>query len=153
MTTEEHNKYLAWTFIGHGAFQLLLWVLVMVFIFLILPPSRGGDPPRAFIWTMIAFMTVFQSLFVIPSFVAAWGLLKHKSWARVASIIAGVIAALNVPLGTAACAYSMWFFLGDKWKEVYGEPGPSQDAERRILADDLNARWTGMRTDEKGEVT
>ena len=156
MTAEEHNKYIAWAFIAHGGFQVLFLVVMMLFFGFILTlpsgPGGPGGPPDGFVWTMLAFMSVFQSFFIIPSFIAAYGLLNQKSWARIASITAGVIAAMNVPLGTAAALYSLWFFLGDKWKELYGDRTPAGEEEHRRLVADLHTRWTGMETDEKGEI-
>jgi hypothetical protein len=96
---------------------------------------------------------------VVPSFTAAYALLKRKSWARVAAIVAGVVSAMNVPLGTAACAYSLWFFLGDNWKEIYHPALHFEDIEDsapisdpRQLTAARDARWSGYHTNEKGEI-
>ena len=101
---------------------------------------------------MMGFVAFFQMLFIAPSFVAAYALRNKKPWARLASIIAGVVSAVNVPLGTAACVYAMWFFFGENWKEVYAQPD-ARLAERHQLSSDLEAKWTGIQTDERGEVT
>jgi hypothetical protein len=155
MTGEEHNRNIAWAFIAHGSFQILFTLVMMLFFGFIfsLPPTPGrGAPANAILWPMLAFFSIFQAFFVVPSFVAAWGLLKQRSWARMASITAGVIAAMNVPLGTLAAIYSLWFFLGDKWKNMYSEATPSDEKDSSQLLADLHTRWTGMKTDEKGEV-
>jgi hypothetical protein len=158
MTNEEHNKYLAWTFIGHGAFQLFVTLLMfVVFAFAFTPGTT--PPPMEFLLIIFGFMFMFQMLFVVPSFTAAYALLKRKSWARVAAIVAGVVSAMNVPLGTAACAYSLWFFLGDNWKDVYHPASRFGDTD--VLASDPDprqlaareARWSGYHTDEQGEIT
>jgi hypothetical protein len=157
VTSEEHNKYIAWTFTAHAAFQtLMLLVILLFFGFLLssMPPGRNpGAPPSAFIWTVMLFMTVFQSFLIIPSGIAAWGLFERKPWARMASIVAGVIAGMNLPLGTAAAVYSLWFFLGDRWKDIYGGSPVTAESDQGQLMSDMRDRWTGMRTDEKGEVT
>lgn len=125
MTDEQHNRYIAWSFLAHAGFQLLMLIMIVaifsVFLFVPIEPGKPGPPPKAFFGVMIAFMTVFQLLFAAPSMIAAYGLLKRKSWARIASIVAAVISAMNVPIGTAACVYSLWFFLGENWKSVYPE--------------------------------
>lgn len=159
MTNEQHNRYLSWAFIGHGAFQTLMGLLFVAFfgMFFFIPdqPGPGGPPPPAFMAIMFAFVFVFQVAFAIPSFVAAYGLRKKKHWARIASIVAGVVSAMNVPIGTATCVYSMWFFLGDNWKEVYPDVAfKSSEREQTLkLAHDREARWTGYQTNEKGETT
>ena len=136
MTNEQHNKYLAYTFFGHAGFQMLM-LLFMAAIFSIvffIPEEPGKpEPPREFFAIMIAFVSVFYLIFTLPSVVAGYALLKRKSWARLASIIAGVVSAMNVPVGTAACVYSLWFFLGDNWKEIYQEKADQFREDRRQI--------------------
>ena len=159
MTNEEHNKYLAWAFIGHGAFQLLVTVLMFLVFALAFTPG-ATPPPVEFLLIIFGFMFMFQMLFVVPSFTAAYALMKRKSWARVAAIVAGVVSAMNVPLGTAACAYSLWFFLGENWKEIYHPASPFANSDSLAVNSDPHqlaaareARWSGYHTDEKGEIT
>jgi hypothetical protein len=157
MTNEQHNTYLAWTFTAHAVFQALMTFVVLLFMSLAFRDPRGAPPP-GFVAFIFAFVSAFQLLFIVPSSIAAYGLFKHKSWARMASLIAGVVSALNVPFGSAACAYSLWFFLGDRWRELY-EPGSGKyapytdgDLETRRLSAEQETRWTGMYTNEDGEV-
>jgi hypothetical protein len=122
MTDQEHNKYIAFTFLAHGAFQLLMMLFIglMMLLMMSVGPAPGQPaPPMAFFGIFFVMMFVFQSVFTAPSFVAAYALFKRKPWARIASIVAGILAAVSVPVGTAACVYSMWFFLGERWKSVY----------------------------------
>ena len=96
----------------------------MAVMFLLIGFSTGpGDPgaPPFFLWFMFAFFAVIYSIFALPSVIAGYGLLKKKSWARVASIIAGAIAGMNFPIGTGACVYALWFFCGENWKEIYSD--------------------------------
>jgi hypothetical protein len=153
MTNDEHNNYLAWTFIGHGLFQLLVTMVMLAMIVLaIWIPTVPGDTPSDFLLAIFGFIFAFQTLFIAPSFVAAFALWKRKKWARVAAIVAGIVSAINVPFGTLACVYSLWFFVGENWKDVY-EPGGSSNLNLpNQIAEDSHARWTGYHTDEQGEV-
>jgi len=81
----------------------------------------------------MAFMTVIYGIFILPSAIAGYALLKKKSWARIASIIAAVVGAMNVPIGTAAAVYALWFFFGENWKEVYGDHLEKSFSPRRQL--------------------
>jgi hypothetical protein len=58
---------------------------------------------------------------------------------------------MNVPIGTAACVYSLWFFLGDNWRSVYPE-STGQTADPRLLDREREIRWAGYQRDEKGEM-
>jgi hypothetical protein len=150
MTNEEHNKYIAWAFIAHGSLQLLMTIfMVAMFYFIFSIGTRPGDPgpPMEFFGFFFGIMFLVQMVFTTPSFVAAYGLLKRKSWARIASIIAGVLSSMSVPIGTAACVYALWFFFGDQWKTVY----PQSDINQHQLPN-VEARWGGQVMDEEGEV-
>ena len=155
MTNEQHNNYISWAFIAHAGFQLLM-LLMMVLLFgamLSIPGRPGGPPPpRAFFGMMIAFFSVFYLIFTIPSIVAAYALRKKKPWARMAAIVAGAVGAMNVPIGTGACVYAMWFFLGDNWKEVYPEQAGLKPTPQELPEYD-HVKWEGgFKTDEQGRA-
>ena len=121
MTDEQHNKYIAWSFLAHGSFQLLMVFFVFgIVYFMSLPPYPPGfEPlPLEMIGGLFVFMFIVQAVITSPSFIAAYALLKKKPWARTASIVAAVVAGMSIPVGTAACVYSLWFFMGDHWKSV-----------------------------------
>src|SRR5882724_6410088 len=126
MTPEEHNKYLAWAHLAHGGFQVLIMAFMMLMFGLMLGlvGSRpGGDgPPAAFFLVFMVFALVFNLIFALPSFIAAYGFLKRKSWAKTAGIIGGVMAAMNFPIGTAVCVYTFWFLFSDPGKVLYDQP-------------------------------
>ena len=154
MTNEEHNKYIAWAFIAHGGIQILMMLLMAVmFIFMFSVGSRPGEsgPPMEFFGMFFGIMFFVQMVFTTPAFIAAYGLLKRKSWARIASIVAGVLSSMSVPIGTAACVYALWFFFGDQWKTVYPqEAGISPDQQQLPYGEE--SRWGGHVMDADGEV-
>ena len=150
MTNEEHNKYIALAFIAHGSFQLLMTIfMVAMFYFIFSVGTRPGEPgpPMEFFGFLFGIMFLVQMVFTTPSFVAAYGLLKRKSWARIASIVAGILSSMSVPIGTAACVYALWFFFGDQWKTVY----PQSDFNQHQLSYG-ESQWDGQVMDEEGEV-
>lgn len=141
MTNEQHNKYIAFSFIGYGAFQMLMLLFIgaVFFVVFTIDDPNQPPPPKAFFGIFFAIMAVFQLVFTAPSLVAAYALLKRKSWARLASIIAAVMASMSVPIGTAACIYSLWFFLGDQWKSVY--QGEKTDWSQHQIAFGEESNW------------
>lgn len=60
-----------------------------------------------------ALLVIFLLLFSVPSLIAGYGMLKRKSWAQGAGVIAAIASSLNPPLGTALCVYSLWFLFGE----------------------------------------
>lgn len=151
MTAEDHNKYIAYAFIAHGSFQLLMMLLMGLMFFLFFSfPTPPGDPgpPPAFFGFFFAFMFIFQSIFTAPSFIAAYAMLKKKSWARIATIVGAVLAGMSVPVGTAACVYALWFFFGDEWKSVYSDEQVGQARERQQLQAGSQWQWQARTADE-----
>ncbi len=130
MTNEEHNKYIAWAFLANGIFQFI----VLGFVLLMMGALFAGMPndpdfPAAFFVAIFAFAGFVNLVFLSPNFIAAYALLKKKPWARIAGIVAAALSAMNVPLGTLAAVYSLWFFCGEQWKEIYPESaGKNQPA-------------------------
>ena len=156
MTNEQHNRYIAYTFLGYAGFQLLMMLVMaaMFSMFFFIPPTPGDPgPPKAFFGFMIGFMVFFQLLFLTPSLVAAYGLLKHKEWARIAAIIGGVMAAMSVPVGTAACVYSLWFFLGENWKSVYPEKAGENRGPYTQIGYGVESQQAAYRQEEQESKT
>ncbi|MCA1631868.1 MAG: hypothetical protein LC785_18405 [Acidobacteria bacterium] len=116
MTTDEHNKTLGILQLVYGGLHSLLLVLAVVFTIpviytLINEPGRSA-PPFGFFLLAIGVGALVSLLFILPSLVAGYGLLKRKTWARKAGIVAAILMALNIPFGTALAAYSFWFLSG-----------------------------------------
>jgi len=142
MTSEDHNRYIAYSFLAYTGFQLLMLLLMCAWFYFIFAgfPTIPGDPgpPMAFFGVFFGIMAIFQLIFTAPAAIAGYAVLKRKPWARLAAIVAGVVSAMSVPFGTAACVYAMWFFFGDQWKEVYGgqaEPRPYSNLSLNDAAD------------------
>jgi hypothetical protein len=121
MTAEQHNKFVAWAHIANAGFYLLMMTfMILVFgIVLRAGPADPNAPPPAFFFAMFVMMAFFSLLVSLPSLFAAYGFWKKKSWARTMGIIAGVLAAMNAPIGTATCVYTFWFLFSDPGKQLY----------------------------------
>ncbi len=122
MTPQDHNKVLGIMHLIYGGFFALMTVL-MLFLFVIMGISLSGisqdpnAPPVGFIVAIMGFVVVLYGLLSIPSLIAGYGMLKRRSWARVAGIVASVLSAISFPFGTALCVYSLWFLFGDAGKD------------------------------------
>jgi hypothetical protein len=119
MTPEEHNKALGICHLAYGGLSALMTVVMLIFGggFLMLLPD--GGPPVGLMMLMLTFFMVVSFILTLPSFIAGYGLLKRKSWARTASIVAAVLEMMSVPIGTAVAVYSFWFMFSDVGKAMY----------------------------------
>lgn len=118
MTPEQHNKYLAYSNIAYGAVFSLFALMMTVFFWGIMGAAPNG-PPAGVIVFMSLFMLAIYGAMTVPSFIAGYALLKRKKWARTASIISGVVAGANFPIGTAVCVYTFWFLFSDQGKYFF----------------------------------
>ncbi len=128
MTGEEHNKYVSWAFLAYGIFQAVM-LLFIAAIFLLVFGAAGASDPNfpGLLFGLIAVVAVLINLvFTAPSFIAYYAMKNRKPWARIAAIVAGALAVMSMPFGTAAGVYAFIFFLGEDWKQVYEPQRPPQ---------------------------
>lgn len=128
MTPEQHNKTVGICHIAYGVLTLLMLFGMLVFIWAIGGP--GGDVPDSELPVILGIffgvMLIYSLIFLLPSFIAGYAMLKRKSWARMASLIAAVLEVMSFPFGTAVGVYSFWFMFSEVGKSLYGDvaPGP-----------------------------
>jgi hypothetical protein len=67
-------------------------------------------------------VVIVSLAFSVPKIVAGYGLRKGRSWAKIWTIIACVLAVMSVPLGTAVGVYGLWFVFGDAGKAYFDGP-------------------------------
>ena len=128
MTPADHNKAIGIMHLIYGGFFTLMTLMMLVmygFIVALLDsiPEEPGAPPIAFISAFMGIFVVIYALLSVPSLVAGYALLRKKSWARVAAIVASILAGISFPFGTALCVYSLWFFFGEQGRDY--EPAPA----------------------------
>jgi len=121
VTPEQHNKYLSWAHLGYAIFTSVFMLLMMGFMIAMLSTDPKG-PPAGFVVFIVLIMGLMFSAMIVPSFIAAHALKKRKRWAKIASIIAGVMSATNAPFGTAVCVYTFWFLFSEPGKAMYDNP-------------------------------
>jgi hypothetical protein len=150
MTPEEHNKTLGTLHLVYGGLQGLMTLgMVGLFVFVLEMMRRapgGGDSEAGFLIGVMTVVMLFMLVFTIPSFVAGYGLLKRKSWAKLWGMIAGVVAGMSFPLGTALCVYSIWVLIGDAGRELYGDAGARPLRREALYGAPEPAGWAAQYT-------
>ena len=117
MTPQDHNKVIGIMHLIWGGFNALT-LLILVPFFLIFMGIIGSDPHAppglgVLFGLFGALMFVIALVCGIPPVVAGYGMLKRRSWARVAGIISACLCALSFPFGTALCVYTFWFLFSE----------------------------------------
>lgn len=134
MTSEQHNRWLGIAHLAYAGIQVLSLGALWVIIWLVETgrldegDQAAANPMPQFFYVIIGLSSVVATALTIPIIVAAYALLKRRSWAKTAGIVGGVVAGMNFPLGTALGVYTFWFLLSNAGKEVYGGDGSNLPA-------------------------
>jgi hypothetical protein len=144
---EEHNRLVGWLQIGYGAvFLLMLTGFFLLFGSVwISDPGPRGPQDDSFFAVMMTTVFAVNMLFAMPSFVAGFGLLNRKRWAKNWGLIASVICGMSSPLGLPLCIYTIWFLTGDLGKELYPK------SETRFAVNELGALHSAPTTTDWAE--
>lgn len=64
-------------------------------------------------------------LLALPGIVSAIGLLRRRSWAKIWTIVAGALALVNFPVGTAFGVYAIWAMTRPETERLLADTPPS----------------------------
>ncbi|MDQ1524077.1 MAG: hypothetical protein QOE47_2001 [Pyrinomonadaceae bacterium] len=119
MTPEDHNKALGICHLAYGGLSALMMLVMLFFFSAVMFAVPGDDAPVGIFMLVMTFILFISFIITLPSFIAGYAILKHKSWAKPASIVAAVLEAMSFPLGTAIAVYSFWFMFSDAGRAMY----------------------------------
>ena len=119
-----HIKVIAVLFFIFGALALM-GVFFASLAFSVLAGLAGasgdeGAPVGAAILglTGVAMSMVFLA-FAIPAFIAGYGLLKMRSWARILAIILAAISLTKIPFGTIFGIYALVILFNKETERLF----------------------------------
>lgn len=118
-TAEHHNKYLALAHMAFAVFSLSLIIGGTCFLYYVWGIESMPKEQASFLILGLLIVGGLNFLFVAPSLIAAWALLKRKGWAKNASLLAAVAGAMYFPFGPFVCGYSFWFFFNEPGRDFY----------------------------------
>lgn len=116
-----HVELLALINIVSGVLGLLAACIVFTVLVVIAPVT--DDAVAA--WTLVLVAVGVSGLLFLlsaPSIVAGVGLLKHKAWARILTLVLAVIALMNVPIGTLIALYTFWVLTNEEATHILSTP-------------------------------
>lgn len=121
---EQHIKILSVLFILFGMVGIVAAVAILIFgagaVGTILVSDTGPDrrAASAMVGGCITFIAVLFAALSVPSIIAGWGLSQRKAWARILTIILGVLALPHMPVGTALGIYAIIVMFNDETKTL-----------------------------------
>lgn len=130
MTIREHVRLLGilqmvWAGIGLAIAAVVL--LLLGGIGMIAASEAAMSDPNAaaapaIVGLVIGGIAMLLLVIAIPGFLAGWGLLKGKSWARVLTIVLSALNLLSVPVGTALGIYGLWVLTQPEAERQFAVP-------------------------------
>jgi hypothetical protein len=120
---QKHITLVGALFVGHSAFQVLGGLIAVLFI--IGGGLLGGLISDEGIVLGITFFIgatigTWILLVSVPGIIAGVGLLRRRTWGRYLALVMSVIWLLNIPIGTAIGAYSIWVLVQDETAKLFG---------------------------------
>ena len=122
MTRHDHVRVLGILHIARGAIVLL--VGIAGFVVLTGIGMISGDSTAFGVLGLIGTIGLaFMGLLAVPSVIAGIGLLMRKEWGRIVAIVVGMISLIDIPLGTALGAYTIWVLMDAEGRQVFENQG------------------------------
>jgi hypothetical protein len=108
-----------------GAFGLLIAAaMLLIFGGATWLVGASGDPDAAVALPILgltgAAISSFLLVLSLPGVVIGIGLLRLRSWARVAGIVISLLNLFNFPLGTLLGVYGLWVLFSKETERVFG---------------------------------
>jgi hypothetical protein len=121
---QKHITVLGWLYIVGNA----LFLIVGGFVFLLLTGIGfgSGDAEAARVLPIVGISVgLLLMVLPLPGLAAGYGLLTHKSWARILAIVVGVLLLLNFPLGTIIGFYTLAVLIQPAAADYFATPAPA----------------------------
>jgi hypothetical protein len=121
---EQHVTILGWLYVvGHAIF-----LVIGAFVFLLLvgiAPVTGDPEPMWILGLVGTTVGLLMTALGLPGLLAGYGLLTRKPWARVLTIVVGILSLVNFPVGTAIGLYTLWVLTQPAASEYFAAPTPA----------------------------
>ncbi len=118
---ETHISILGWIYLIGNAFLLVMGGIA--FFFFLGIGLFSGDMEAAGILMVVGLTgMIFFVALAVPGMVAGYGLLKRKSWARILTLVLGVLNLFSFPVGTAVGVYTLWVLLQQNADDFFMMP-------------------------------
>jgi hypothetical protein len=107
-----HVKVIAVLFLVCGAMLVALALFLPAVLGLVAAIVKSeGDPDAAIATNVLgitgAGLSIFFGVLALPFVATGWGMLKLKSWSRIAGIVLGALLLIQIPVGTAIGIYAL----------------------------------------------
>jgi hypothetical protein len=122
---ETHVKVLGILNIVSGAMGLCgALVLMLVFGGAAGVVAADGDADAAIALPIIGLtgfaLVMFAVIVSLPAVIIGYGLLRFRSWARIAGIVLSIVSLIVFPFGTLLGVYGLWVLFSKDAERLFG---------------------------------
>ena len=110
---DSHVRIAGWLWIANGVLTILMGICGLTIANLNIP-----NPQDSLLVTAGSSVCCFLPL-IIAYFVAGWGLLQHKSWARILAIILAILSLCSFPVGTILGGIVLYFMFQEETTRAF----------------------------------
>lgn len=116
-----HVKVLAWLHIIYGLFTAC--IAILVFGGMVVGSMFSGSLMGMIGGSILGgFLGVFLGARGLLSLVAGWGLLTLRPWARILTIVLGILSLFSFPFGTILGVYTLWVMFSSEGAALFEQP-------------------------------
>lgn len=121
-----HLTLLGVLWVAAAAIRVLsaVWLLtvgrvLLPYVLSWIPAVTMGFPASRLLHDILGAAAGFAVVWALLALVTAWGLLQHEPWGRTVALIAGILALIRIPFGTALGIYTLWVLMPTASEEEY----------------------------------
>jgi hypothetical protein len=117
-----HVPIVGWLNIVANSIFLVLGICGFVFFAGLgfLAAADSGDAVAMPILGLIGTIgLLFFAVLALPGLLAGYGLLKQKKWGQILGIVVGILSLLNIPVGTAIGAYTVFVLFQNSANDYF----------------------------------
>ncbi|MBI5029781.1 MAG: hypothetical protein HZB51_04585 [Chloroflexi bacterium] len=116
-----HVPIVAWLLIGLNTIVLL--VAMSMFVLMMFVGGLVRDSEARMILPVVGtILPTIMGLLTLPDFIAAFGLLARKRWARILGVVVGILNLPGFPMGTMIGAYAIFVLMQDAATNYFASP-------------------------------
>jgi len=117
---EKHVKIVALLHIGFGFLGII--AATIVYVAVVGGGIISGDHEAMFITSIVGTVIAgFLTFVSLPGIIGGFGLLQHRSWAKILLMIIACIELIEIPVGTLIGGYSLWVLLNDETEKIFAD--------------------------------
>lgn len=129
-----HIVYGSLSFLG-ALFVLLVFSSTGAFLRRLLVHELTPVDVVGIVWAVGLVVAAGLILVSLPGIIGGIGLLKHKEWARILTLIVGFVSLVRIPLGTALGIYTIWVLMNDEVVRLFSAPAAPDPSAHTYVKD------------------